>query len=208
MGRVTLLVLGVCGGVLFAACGGATDTPLLGDSGQQQTDATAQDTGSGNDGGTQKDVTVEDAPVIVDVVTVDVPVGPPDSKIKCGQTTCSAQTQVCCATVSNTIQFACVASVSDCANSDQVPIACASQENCASQGNAGFVCCGLPNGPQNPISQCSQFTTASGTQCQASCDTQNGEFEVGCSVQTQNCTDTQQTCINSQCTLPGYTLCH
>ena len=59
---------------------------------------------------------------IPDVVTVDVPIGPADSKIHCGNTTCSAQTQVCCMTVGNPSTFACVNSVNDCNGGDQVPI--------------------------------------------------------------------------------------
>ncbi len=207
MQRFAWLFIGglACAG--FAACGGATDSQLLTDSGQPEQDATQTETGPGPDGGPTKDVSLPDVVPVKDVVTVDVPVGPPDSKIHCGTTTCSAQTQVCCMTVGTQNSYACVNSVSDCSGTDQVPVSCSSGENCASQGNAGYICCGSPNGPQSPNPSCNGFSMAASVQCQATCDAQVGEFEVGCSTQLQNCIDTQQSCINSQCTLPGYTLC-
>jgi hypothetical protein len=207
MRSLVSLFLGALGCVTFAACGGADGTQLFDDAGQPVKDATAQDTGGGTDGGNpDKDVTVEDA-VVVDAVTVDVPVGPPDSKIHCGTASCSAQNQVCCATFGTTTTYACVASESACQGSDQVPISCSSNDNCASQGNSGFVCCASGQGPQNPNVNCQQFTTTAQVACQATCDANQGEFQVGCSVQTQNCIDTSQSCITSQCTLPGLTIC-
>ena len=192
----------------FAACGGATDSQLLNDSGQPEQDATQPDTSPGPDSGPTTDAgPSQDVTPIPDVVTVDVPVLPPDSKIHCGNSTCSAQTQVCCMTVGNPNTFACVNSVNDCGGTDQVPVSCSSSENCASQGNSGYLCCGTPNGPQSANPTCNGFSMASQVQCQATCDSQVGEFEVGCSTQTQNCSDTQLQCIASQCTLPGYTLC-
>ena len=207
MGRVASLALGLIVCASFAACGGADSSQLFDDGGQAQSDATAQpDTGGGKDGGNpDKDVTVQDV-VVVDVAP-DVPIKPADSNIHCGSSTCSAQTQVCCATYGTTTTYKCVASASDCTGTQQVPISCTNGDNCASQGNAGYICCGSPNGPQSPNQSCNGFAMASSVQCQATCDAQIGEFEVGCSPQLQNCLDTQQSCINSQCTLPGYTLC-
>jgi hypothetical protein len=193
----------------FAACGGAEQSQLFNDSGQTpEQDATQPDTSTGPDAGPTKDTgPSQDVTPIPDVVTVDVPVGPPDSKIHCGNTTCSAQTEVCCVTIGNPNTYACVGSVNDCNGTNDVPIACSSADNCASQGNAGYICCGSPNGPPSGNPSCNNFSTASQVQCQATCDAQQGEFEVGCSTQLQNCSDTQQQCITSQCTLPGYTLC-
>ena len=196
----------VCGA--FAACGGADATQLFDDAGQPQTDATAQDTGGGKDGGNpEKDVTTQPDVVVVDVVTVDVPVGPPDSKIHCGSTTCSAQNEVCCASFGTTTTYKCVATLGDCSGAQDVPISCTSADNCASQGNAGYICCASGQGPVNQNQNCQQFSVAAQVQCQATCDANSGEFQVGCSTQQQNCIDTAQSCITSQCTLPGLNIC-
>jgi hypothetical protein len=203
-----LALLGVCtlGFAAFTACGGADSSQLFDDAGNPIQDATQQDSAKQDSGPTPDSSPVEDV-VVVDVNVPDVPVGPPDSKIHCGTTSCSAQTQVCCATVGNTITFACVSSLADCGGDSQIPITCSSGDNCASQGNAGFICCGSDNGPTNPNPNCNGFSSASQVQCQATCDANVGEFEIGCNTQTQNCVDTSQQCITSQCTLPGYTLC-
>jgi len=191
----------------FTACGGAENTQLFDDAGQPVNDATATDTGGGKDGGNpDKDVTVDDV-VVVDVVTVDVPIKPADSQIHCGTSSCSAQTQVCCATYGTTTTFKCVSSVNDCMGAQQVPISCASADNCASQGNAGFICCASGQGPFNQNPNCQQFSVAAQVQCQSTCDSNNGEFEVGCNTQTQNCSDQTSTCITSKCTLPGLNIC-
>lgn len=196
----------VCGFVV--ACGGAIDSPLLEDSGTSGNDASTQpDVGPPTEAG-KKDVDVQDAPTVQDVVTVDVPVGPPDSQIHCGQSTCSAQTQVCCATYGTTTTFQCVGSLGDCSGSNQVPISCSSGDNCTSQGNAGFICCATSGGPQNPNPVCSQYDTPVQVQCQQTCDAQQGEFQVGCNPQqTQSCIDPNQVCIASKCTLPGFGIC-
>jgi hypothetical protein len=191
---------------LLVACGGADGSQLFDDAGQPENDATAPDTGGGKDGGDTQDVTVQDV-TVVDVQTVDVPIGPADSKIHCGTTSCSAQTQVCCATFGSTTTYACVSSPSDCQGAEQVPISCTSGENCASQGNGGDVCCASGQGPINPSPTCQGFDTVAQVVCQTSCDVNQGEFEVGCSVQTQDCVDTTATCITSKCTLPGITIC-
>jgi hypothetical protein len=204
MNRWTLLlVVGVVGG-----CGGAIDSPLLDDSGTggPEDSSVLPDSGK-QDGGPVEDAVV-DVPVIEDVVVVDVPVGPPDSKIHCGPSLeCSAQNEVCCATVGTPFSYACVGSLNDCSGQDQIPINCSSGENCASEGQAGFICCASPGGPPNPNATCNQFETASQVMCQQSCDPQQGEFEVGCNPNLQNCTDNTQSCITSKCTLPGYGIC-
>lgn len=191
-----------------AACGGAIDNPLLDDSGTggQKDGSVVPDSGK-PDGGPIVDATF-DAPPVEDVVTVDVPVGPPDSKIHCGPTLgCSAQNEICCETMGTPITYACVGSTSDCAGPDDVPISCSSGENCASQGNAGYICCASQGGPPNPNGTCGNFTSAADVSCQQTCDQQQGQFEVGCNPQTQNCTDNTQTCIVSKCSLPGYGIC-
>lgn len=205
MRRVALL-WGVLGSGLFVACGGADGSQLFDDAGQTQQDGTVVDTGGGKDGGNTNDVTVDDV-VVVDVVVPDVPVQPPDSQIHCGSTSCSAQTQVCCATYGTTTTFKCVSSLNDCTGTQQVPITCSSQDNCASQGQAGDICCASGQGPVNQNPNCQQFTVAAQVQCQSTCDPNAGEFEVGCNTQTQNCVDTQATCITSKCTLPGLNIC-
>ena len=88
------------------ACGGADQSPLLGgDSGEGPPDSSGVDA-STNDTGGPDDVTVSDVIGIKDAVTIDVPVGPADSKIKCGPTlTCSAQKQVCCDHTASTNQY-------------------------------------------------------------------------------------------------------
>jgi hypothetical protein len=207
MGRMALLGLGALVCASFAACGGATDTQLFDDAGQPINDATTvEDTGTKSDGGTGTDATTQDA-VVIDAVTVDVPIGPQDSKIHCGTTTCSAQTQICCATFGQTTTYACVSSPSDCQGQSQTPIGCTSHDNCASQGQPNDICCASGQGPINPNPNCQGFSTVAQVQCQSSCDPNQGEFEVGCSVQTQNCSDTTATCITSKCTLPGITIC-
>jgi hypothetical protein len=206
MGRVASLLLGLGVSGLFA-CSGADGTQLFDDAGQPITDATAPDTSNGKDGGgPDKDVTVQDV-TIVDVVVPDVPVLPPDSMIHCGTSSCSAQTQVCCATYGTTTTFKCVSSESDCTGTQQVPISCSSGDNCASQGNADYICCASGQGPQNQNPNCQQFSVAAQVQCQSTCDANVGEFEVGCSTQPQNCADTSQFCITSKCTLPGLNIC-
>ncbi len=207
MERVASLLLGAFISGVLVACGGADGTQLFDDAGQPLNDATAQDTGSGQDAGNPpQDATTQDA-ILIDVVTVDVPIGPQDSKIHCGTTSCSAQTQVCCATFGATTTFACVSSTNDCQGSDQTAISCTSGDNCTSQGNSGDVCCASGQGPINPNPSCQGFDTAAQVMCQSSCDANQGEFEVGCSLQTQNCVDTSATCITSKCTLPGITIC-
>jgi hypothetical protein len=206
MKRFAWLFIGSVACVSFAACGGADQTSLLTDSGSNPQDATQTDTGPGVDAGKKDTGPSVDSGPIADVVTVDVPVGPADSKIHCGNTACSAQTEVCCMTVGNPNTFACVGSVNDCQGANDVPITCSSSENCASQGSPGDVCCGLPNGPNSQNPSCNNFSMASMTQCQTSCDPQQGEFEMGCTLQPNSCTN-GQTCITSVCTIPGYTLC-
>jgi hypothetical protein len=206
MKRVILLGLGL----VVAACGGTDQSTLLADGGG---------TNPGDDGGSQPDVTVppqDAAPTqdavapqdssVVDVVTVDVPVGPPDSKIQCGTNlTCDAQTQICCHHMFSAQQYQCVASINDCAASGDVPIACSSNDNCVSQGTPSYTCCATVGGQGQGT--CSNSTVAFDVSCQADC-TQQDQVPVGCNKQPNTCPDPQnQTCITSQCTLPGYNIC-
>ncbi len=190
------------------ACGGADQSTLLQDSGQQQQQPDGSvPVDSGAPDNTVVDA-VADVPVIQDVVTVDVPVKPADSKIQCGTSTCSAQTQLCCYHVGNTTkQYECVSALSDCQGTNDVPVNCSNGDNCASQGNPGYICCAQTGGPPNPSLQCGNSTSAASVACQATCDIQQGEFEVGCSVQLQNCHDNNLTCALSACSLPGFDIC-
>jgi len=206
MKRLFLLELGLAWAV--AACGGADQSTLLADGGS----------GSGNDGGNGADVTVPpkdsgpaqdvNAPSdvsVVDVVTVDVPVGPPSSKIRCGTTlTCDAQTQICCHHTFSAQQYQCVTSLNDCAASGDVPISCSSNDNCISQGTPSYVCCANVGGTGS--GNCANSAIATDVSCQADC-TQQNQVPVGCDTNLQNCADPQLQCITSQCTLPGYDIC-
>ena len=205
MKRLFLLELGLVWAV--AACGGTDQSTLLADGGNS----------SGNDGGNGADVTVPqkdsgpaqdvNAPSdvsVVDVVTVDAPVGPPDSKIQCGNSTCDAKTQVCCGHYATQWTFGCVATLGDCSNTGDVPITCSTDDNCVSQGQPGYVCCATVGGQGSGT--CGNSTLASVVQCQATC-TQQNEVPVGCDPQLQNCVDPQAQCIKSQCTLAGFNIC-
>ncbi len=193
------------------ACSGANDSGLLlGDSGSQpQEDAAATGPDASSpveDATTATDalVVVPDASVVIDAAP-DISVGPADSKIQCGQSACSAQNEVCCWHQGSTLkQFECVSGVSACAGLDDVPITCSTTDNCASQGNAGYQCCAT--GGNVGWGTCSGYDIASGVACKPSCDMT--DYEIGCSVQKQNCSDSMQTCVTSKCTFPGATMCY
>ena len=197
-------------GVVCAACSGVS-SDLLADSGApaqdsgiiiKQPDASDQpDATSGDDAGT----TPEDASV-VDVGQPDTWTGPADSKIQCGpQLGCSAQNEICCWHMGSTqTPYECVTDMNDCAGSSDVPMTCSSPANCESQGNAGYQCCAT--GGQFGVGQCYAYDVATVVACKPSCDL--ADYEIGCSVQKQNCTDSVQTCVVSKCTAPGDTMCY
>jgi hypothetical protein len=193
-----------------SACSGADASGLLGDSGSQQPQDDAAAVGP--DASATEDATivtpdadvVPDASVVVDAAP-DVHVGPADSKIQCGQGSCSAQNEVCCWHQGSTLkQFECVSNASACAALDDVPITCSTTDNCASQGNAGYQCCAT--GGNVGWGTCSGYDIASAVACKPSCDMT--DYEIGCSVQKQNCSDSMQTCVTSKCTFPGATMCY
>jgi len=188
------LALGV-----VAACGGADQNPLLDDSGSPVDSSVPDDATKPQPDGSVVDVVANDGPIIEDVVTVDVPVGPPDSHIQCGPTiTCSAQTQICCHHTQSVTQWECVSDQTDCNAFGDVPIGCSSHENCVSQGVANDVCCA------DSINT-GQCNAASSVSCQATCDPQSGQFQVGCS--TNDPCAGNQTCKASTCSLVGYNIC-
>lgn len=197
-------------GCMLIACGGADQTSLDDDSGQaadQQSPDGSQPADASADNTVAPDASV-DAPILFDAVTVDVPIKPADSKIQCGTAQCSAQNEICCYHVGSTIkQYECVASLANCAGQNDVPVSCSGTDNCASQGNPSFICCAEPDGPENPAINCNNFTGAASVACKATCDPQQNEFQVGCSVQLQDCVDTQATCGVSTCSLPGFDIC-
>jgi hypothetical protein len=189
------------------ACSGA-DNLLLDDSGTQP----------GDDGSVQPDASTEDVTVadatadvehpkdanVIDVAP-DISLGPPDSKIQCGSATCSAQKEMCCWHQSSTTKpYECVTSASSCAGMYDTVMTCSGPDNCASQGHSGYQCCAT--GGNYGWNQCQGYDVASSVTCKSSCGTY--DYELGCSVQTQNCTDTLQTCIVSKCTVPGDTMCY
>ncbi len=208
MKRLSIAVLAT----FAVACSGADNSGLLvvpgDDSGSQpQEDAssTGPDASATVDASVTPDASVvTDASVVIDA-TPDVYVGPADSKILCGQSTCSAQNEVCCWHQGSTTKpFECVSSASACVGLYDVPITCSTTDNCASQGNAGYQCCAT--GGNTGWGTCSGYDIASGVACKPSCDMT--DYEIGCSVQKQNCTDSLQTCVTSKCTFPGATMCY
>jgi hypothetical protein len=135
-----------------------------------------------------------DAPVdVIDAGTTSVPCGTTD--------TCSGQTPVCCVTVEATWSYQCVTAVSSCTGPSQFAQTCAHSAACGT----GMICCGVPGGPANPNAQCTGFATPSKVSCASTCT--QGNFEVGCNVQQQNCANKAQTCAVSTCTLPNQTVC-
>ncbi len=198
------------------ACSGSDGNGLLGDSGPNpQDDASSpndssapsddatspQDSSSPLDASTQPDVIA-----IVDASQPDVNKGPPDSKIQCGsQITCSAQSETCCWHMGNTVKpYECVTSINSCTGATDVPITCSTPDNCASQGNAGYQCCAT-GGNFGTGQQCSGYDVATVVACKSTCDF--SDYEIGCSVQQQNCSDNLQTCVVSKCTDPSATMC-
>jgi hypothetical protein len=192
--------------LLLAACSGSDATGLLGDSGTQPdvsiVDAGAQETSTQNDAATE-DVNVQDA---VADVTLDLNIGPADSRIQCGPSiTCSAQQQACCWHMgNNTTPFECVTDVSSCNGTYDVPMTCSTPDNCASQGNPSYSCCAT-GGNFGMGSQCEGYDVATVVACKSSCAIT--DYQVGCSVKSQNCSDTTQTCVVSKCTVPDDTFC-
>ncbi len=183
----------------LVACGGADQNPLLGEGGVLDSSAPAD--ASVPDTAPPSDATVIDSPGPADVNTVDVPVGPKDSRIMCGTSlTCSAQTEVCCHHTSSIKPYECVATVGDCANPDDIPISCSMHDNCASQGNPTYVCCG------DITSNSGACSTLGDVSCQATCDPQSDQLQVGCSG-TDPCPTDTPNCKVSTCTLPGYNIC-
>jgi hypothetical protein len=197
--------LGCCGFVcaLLATlgCGGVDQTSLLGDGGSGGPDASAQDVATTMDSSIMKDSATIDSLPPMDVVTVDVPVGPPDSLIQCGpSTTCSAQTQLCCHHTNTVPEWQCVTDVSACSNAGDVPIGCSGTSNCVSQGNPTYICCA-------DLVDDGTCGVASDVSCMAACDPTMGQTQVGCST-TDPCQSTQTpVCKASTCTLPGYNIC-
>jgi hypothetical protein len=200
----------------FAAlvgCSGADGSGLL-DAGIEQPGDDASvvqnDAAAAEDVTTVVDATTEDVvhPKDVNVVDVapDVPIAPPDSKIQCGSTTtCSAQKEMCCWHQSSTTkQFECVTNPSSCSGMYDVVMTCSATDNCASQGHAGYQCCAT--GGNFGWGTCSNYDVASTVACKSKCA--QTDYELGCSVQQQNCSDTLQTCIVSKCTAPGDTMCY
>jgi len=210
MKRFSYAVIAAVTGLL-AGCSG-TSSDLLADSGagpapgddasatQPDASSSGVDATAPQDAGTGPD----DAGTIHDA-TPDVQTGPPDSKIQCGsQLSCSAQSQLCCWHMGNVNKpYECVSDISGCSGTSDVPMTCSSPDNCASQGNAGYQCCAT--GGNFGSGQCYAYDVASVVACKPTCDVT--DYEIGCSVQQQNCSDQLSTCIVSKCTVPGDTMC-
>lgn len=196
----------------LVACSGTDGTGLLGDSGgNPQDDASSLDASSTTDAIAPDDASTLDAstPDVTSILEASVPdahIGPPDSKIQCGsQLSCSAQSEMCCWHMNSTNKpYECVTSVGSCSGIYDVPITCSNPDNCASQGNPGSVCCAT--GGQLGLGQCSSYDVATVVACKSTCDFT--DYEIGCSIQQQNCSDDLQTCVTSKCTDPGATMCY
>ena len=191
--------------VASSACASLSGLDTLGiEDGSAVADAMSDDTDTGTD--------ATDASDLQDVKKADDATGTTDASdagtksdasVPCGQsTTCDGQLPVCCVTIGVTWSYQCVASISSCAGQQQFAQTCASSAACGQ----GMICCGLPGGPPNPSPQCLGYVTPSEISCASTCDATN-DFEVGCNVQQQNCTDGTKTCAVSQCTLPAQSVC-
>lgn len=180
---------------VLSGCGGAADSPLLGDGGSNQGTDAGQGVDANSDVNTQPDVTTQD--VGVKDVTPDVPIFTP--KIACGPSLkCDAVTEICCDHVGSGSQWECVTDISQCNGGSDVPISCSSHDDCVAQGTPDYVCCGdTTNG-----TSCTQVTDVS---CQATCDTASGQLQVGCS--TGDPCPSPEVCKVSTCSLPGYPIC-
>ncbi|HEY1960230.1 MAG TPA: hypothetical protein VGH28_31690 [Polyangiaceae bacterium] len=195
-------------GAVCAACSGVS-SDLLGDSGAPEQDSAAPQLDASHeehDAASTEDASVPKEASVIDVGQPDVWTGPPDSKIQCGpQLGCSAQNEMCCwHMASSSKPYECVSNANDCAGTYDVPMTCSSTDNCASQGNAGYQCCAT--GGQFGFGQCSGYDVATVVACKASCEVT--DYEIGCSVQQQNCSDSLSTCVVSKCTAPGDTMCY
>ena len=186
--RNGFVVLVLCG------CGGAVQSPLLGDGGTNQ----GLDSGEGIDATadvSQPDVTTKD--VGAKDVAPDAPTL--TAKIACGPSLkCDAVTEICCDHVGSGSQWECVTDVSQCNGGSDVPIECSNHEDCVAQGTADYICCA--NTVQG--GSCTQVTDVS---CMATCDPNAGQIQIGCSM-TDPCPNAG-VCKISTCSLPGYPIC-
>jgi len=204
--------LAAIAGALVAGCSGIS-SDLLVDSGSQPQDDAASvvdssapvEASSGEDATAPEDASVPEEASVVDA-TPDVHTGPPDSKIQCGPNLgCSAQNEMCCWHMESTNKpYECVSDISGCSGTYDVPMTCSSPDNCASQGNAGYQCCAT--GGNYGEGQCYAYDVATVVACKSSCGIT--DYEIGCSVQKQNCSDSLETCVVSKCTVPGDTMCY
>ena len=185
----------VCAVALLAlGCSGTDPGQLFDDSGTGPVDSGSPDAVVQQDASAPNDATSpNDAAMAMDVqaadVTPDTYVGPPDSKIQCGPSlTCSAQAQACCwHQGSNTKPYECVSGPSSCAGVTDVLVTCSTNDNCASQGNPSYTCCAT--GGNFGTGTCSGADIATVVACKSSC-TDIEDYQVGCSVTLQNCSDT------------------
>lgn len=211
MKSLFIAALAAAAAAFATGCSGAPDTDLLADSGGVTPTEDAGGLPQNDAAPTEPDATTtvdasegHDATTTVDAAP-DVPVGPPDSKIQCGQQACSAQNEICCWHQGSTQNpYECVSNIGDCSGTTDVPITCSSHENCDSQGNTGDSCCAT--GGNFGAGACYGYDVASVVACKPSCDVT--DYEIGCSVQKQNCTDGISTCVVSKCTDPGVTMCY
>jgi hypothetical protein len=201
--------------LMLVACSGTDGSGLLDDASSPQNDSSAPQEDAASpvdatppqgDAVSPVDSGAPDVVTIVDAGPPDVHIGPQDSRIQCGpQTTCSAQSETCCWHMSNNNKpYECVTSVNSCAGTYDVPITCSTTDNCASQGNPTYQCCAT-GGNYGLTQQCEAYDVATVVACKSSCDFT--DYQIGCSVQQQNCADNLQTCVVSKCTDPGATMC-
>jgi hypothetical protein len=126
-----------------AGCGGAADSDLFGSPNGTGVDAgadvTAKDTGL--------DTNVPDVapPPPIDAAPDVTP--PPSPVLACGGAVnpakkCDALTELCCRTGTGApYNYDCITDPQKCMNSGDVPLNCATNENCIAQGHPGTFCC-------------------------------------------------------------------
>ncbi len=146
------------------------------------------------------DTTVLPDAKVVDVVSADVPIDVPTSPLACGTSTCNALKEGCCRTGSfsqaDAESFACVPSAAACDGG--LFVTCDEPANCAAQGHAGDVCCGVFIDGSTTVAGSTACTTASAC---------NGVFVCVPGDDEMCAFDAGQGCKPSSATILGWDIC-
>jgi hypothetical protein len=199
--RASFLSVGV-GALLFAACGGATQSDLFTspDDGGGAADSSQNKDSSGGDASMpEKDSSPgRDSSPGIDSSEPDASSNDPG--IKCeGVGYCNAATQVCCRRgTQGTYTYDCT-TASVCANAGGITLAieCDDQQDCNTQGKRNDVCCVTASGTGDATS----VTCRPPTECSGSSTT------WVCDISDPNSCPAGRMCMPSQQTLPGYDIC-